>query len=33
MSYYVHASWTKPSTASLFTGLFPSHHGLLRDAV
>jgi arylsulfatase len=25
------ASWTKPAIASLFTGLVPSHHGLLED--
>ncbi len=27
--YYVQASWTKPSTASLFTGLFVHQHGVL----
>ncbi len=27
--YYVQAPWTKTSTASLFTGLFPYQHGLL----
>lgn len=28
--HYVQASWTKPSTASLFTGLYPSQHGVYR---
>ena len=32
-NYYVHASWTKPSTASLFTGLFPSDHGVVLGAM
>jgi arylsulfatase A-like enzyme len=27
--HYVQASWTKPSTASLFTGLYPFQHGVL----
>ena len=29
LNYYVQAPWTKPSTASLFTGLFPSDHGVV----
>lgn len=28
--YYVQSSWTKPSTASLFTGRYPSDHGSLH---
>jgi arylsulfatase A-like enzyme len=27
---YANATWTKPSMATLFTGLYPSEHGLLR---
>lgn len=27
--YYVHAPWTKPSTASLFTGLYVNEHGVV----
>jgi arylsulfatase A-like enzyme len=29
-SAYANATWTKPSMATLFTGLHPSEHGLLR---
>jgi Sulfatase len=29
LNHYVQAPWTKPSTASLFTGLFPSDHGVV----
>jgi arylsulfatase A-like enzyme len=29
LNHHVQASWTKPSTASLFTGLFPSDHGIV----
>jgi len=28
-TYYVHGAWTKPSTASLFTGLYVHQHGVL----
>jgi arylsulfatase A-like enzyme len=29
-SSYANGTWTKPSMATLFTGLYPSEHGLLR---
>lgn len=29
-NHYVHGSWTKPSTASLFTGLYAHQHGVLK---
>jgi arylsulfatase A-like enzyme len=29
LNHYVQAPWTKPSVASLFTGLFPSDHGVV----
>ncbi|MEO8276098.1 MAG: sulfatase [Thermoanaerobaculia bacterium] len=29
-SAYANGTWTKPSMATLFTGLYPSEHGLLR---
>jgi arylsulfatase A-like enzyme len=29
LNHYVQASWTKPSVASIFTGLFPSDHGVV----
>jgi arylsulfatase A-like enzyme len=28
--HYANATWTKPSTASLFTGLFPHEHGAFK---
>ena len=30
---YTQASWTKPSIATLFTGFYPSQHGLLMHPV
>lgn len=30
-SAYSNGTWTKPAMATLFTGLYPSEHGLLRD--
>ena len=30
---YANATWTKPSMATLFTGFYPSEHGLLRIGV
>ena len=29
-SAYANGTWTKPSMATLFSGLYPSEHGLLR---
>ena len=29
LNYYVQETWTKPSTASLFTGVYPHEHGMV----
>jgi arylsulfatase A-like enzyme len=33
LNHYVQASWTKPSVASMFTGLFPSDHGVVTGVL
>ena len=33
LNHYAQASWTKPSVASMFSGLFPSDHGVVTGVV